>query len=341
MSHSLLIEEVLTRPQEVSWLPWAVQYFFFIGIATCAALFACYLHWRKSDDSASLENLTLLIALTCAITAPLALTADLHQTARVWHFYAYPTPWSWMPWGAVFLPLFTGFLGLWFVAQHIKRLTNKRYRLTKWLALASALTAVGLLVYTGREVSVVQARPVWFSYAFPVAMLFSAFQAFFALLVVANHRDPRLQRRLAGGQFCMLLALALVVVIWVSSDTLSGVALRQWIDVSPSARHYAAGWVALWLFTLTVCAIAMRKPLSRTWRVSLALSAMALCWLMRWTLLIQVQTIPKFNAQFNPYSLPGGNDGWLAIVGTFGLWIALIIIVREVLNVLTRRLQHG
>lgn len=35
-----------------------------------------------------LENLTLLIALTCAITAPLALTADLHQTARVWHFYA-------------------------------------------------------------------------------------------------------------------------------------------------------------------------------------------------------------------------------------------------------------
>ncbi|MDN8600088.1 tetrathionate reductase subunit TtrC [Citrobacter sp. S2-9] len=341
MSHSLFIEEVLARPQEVSWLPWAVQYFFFIGIATCAALFACYLHWRKSDNSASLENLTLLIALTCAITAPLALTADLHQTARVWHFYAYPTPWSWMPWGAVFLPLFTGFLGLWFVAQHIKRLTNKSYRLTKWLALASALSAVGLLVYTGREVSVVQARPVWFSYAFPVAMLFSAFQAFFALLVVANHRDPRLQRRLAGGQFCMLLALALVVVIWVSSDTLSGVALRQWVDVSPSARHYVIGWVALWLFALTVCAIAMRKPLSRAWRVSLALSAMALCWLMRWTLLIQVQTVPKFNAQFNPYSLPGGNDGWLAIVGTFGLWIALIIIVREVLNVLTRRLQHG
>ena len=45
-----------------------------------------------------------------------------------------------------------------------------------------------------------------------------------------------------------------------------------------------------------------------------------------------VQTVPKFNAQFNPYTLPGGTDGWLAIVGTFGLWIALIIIVREALN---------
>ena len=78
MNHSLIIDEVLAHPQDVSWLPWAVQYFFFIGIAACAALFACVLHWRKKE-TADLENLTLLIALTCAITAPLALTADLHR----------------------------------------------------------------------------------------------------------------------------------------------------------------------------------------------------------------------------------------------------------------------
>lgn len=47
MNHSLIIDEVLAHPQDVSWLPWAVQYFFFIGIAACAALFACVLHWRK------------------------------------------------------------------------------------------------------------------------------------------------------------------------------------------------------------------------------------------------------------------------------------------------------
>ncbi len=41
MSQTMIIEEVLARPQEVSWLPWAVQYFFFIGIAACAALFGC------------------------------------------------------------------------------------------------------------------------------------------------------------------------------------------------------------------------------------------------------------------------------------------------------------
>ncbi len=340
MAHTLIIEEVLARPQEVSWLPWAVQYFFFIGIAACAALFGCALHWRKNQNP-KLENLTLLIALTCAITAPLALTADLHQTARFWHFYAYPTPWSWMPWGALFLPLFTLFLGLWFVAQWVKQLFNKSYSVTKWIALASALTAVGLLVYTGREVSVVQARPVWFSYAFPLAMFFSALQTFFALLIVATRDDFPLQRRLARWQLSALILLAVVVVMWVSGDTLSGTAIRQWLAISSSARHYALGWLTFWLISLLFCTQALRCPLRLPLRSVLVLSAMALCWLMRWTLLIQVQTLPKFNAQFNPYTLPAGTDGWLAILGTFGLWIALLIIVSETVNGLARRMQHG
>ena len=340
MNHSLIIDEVLAHPQDVSWLPWAVQYFFFIGIAACAALFACVLHWRKKE-TADLENLTLLIALTCAITAPLALTADLHQTARVWHFYAYPTPWSWMPWGALFLPLFTGFLGLWFLAQHVKRLTLKSYSVTKWLALGSALSAIGLLVYTGREVSVVQARAIWFSYAFPVAMFLSALQTFLALLIATTNSKDVLPRKLAWGQMVTLIALAIVVAIWASGNTLSGSAIRQWLDVASSAQHYAIGWVALWLVSLALCGLVVRYPLSLPLRILLAFSAIALCWLMRWTLLIQVQTVPKFNAQFNPYTLPGGTDGWLAIVGTFGLWIALIIIVREALNAIARRMQHG
>lgn len=336
----LIIEEVLTRPQAISWLPWAVQYFFFIGIAACAALFGCVLHWRKQDHAA-LENLTLLIALTCAITAPLALTADLHQTARVWHFYAYPAPWSWMPWGALFLPLFTVFLGLWFLSMVLKKLTRKSYAVTKWLALASALSAIGLLVYTGREVSIVEARPLWFSYAFPLAMFLSALQTLFALLIVGMRHDVSSQQKLARGQWVTLLALAVVILFWVSGDTPSGTAIRQWLTLSVSARHYAIGWLAFWLISVLLCTVALRRPLSLPTRALLALSAMALCWIMRWTLLIQGQTLPKFNAQFNPYTLPAGTDGWLAILGTFGLWLALLIMVRETVNLFERRVQHG
>lgn len=336
----LIIEEVLTRPQAISWLPWAVQYFFFIGIAACAALFGCVLHWRKQDHAA-LENLTLLIALTCAITAPLALTADLHQTARVWHFYAYPAPWSWMPWGALFLPPFTVFLGLWFLSMVLKKLTRKSYAVTKWLALASALSAICLLVYTGREVSIVEARPLWFSYAFPLAMFLSALQTLFALLIVGMRHDVSSQQKLVRGQWVTLLALAVVILFWVSGDTPSGTAIRQWLTLSVSARHYAIGWLAFWLISVLLCTVALRRPLSLPTRALLALSAMALCWIMRWTLLIQGQTLPKFNAQFNPYTLPAGTDGWLAILGTFGLWLALLIMVRETVNLFERRVQHG
>ena len=44
-------------------------------------------------------------------------TADLHQTARVWHFYAIRRHGPGCSWGALFLPLFTGFLGLWFLSR--------------------------------------------------------------------------------------------------------------------------------------------------------------------------------------------------------------------------------
>lgn len=62
------------------------------------------------------------------------------------------------------------------------------------------MSAIGLLVYTGREVSVVQARPVWFSYAFPVAMFLSALQTFLALLIAAAKREGTLARKLAWGR---------------------------------------------------------------------------------------------------------------------------------------------
>lgn len=32
MTHSLIIEEVLAHPQDISWLPWAVQYFFLLAL---------------------------------------------------------------------------------------------------------------------------------------------------------------------------------------------------------------------------------------------------------------------------------------------------------------------
>lgn len=330
----LIINEVLAHPQDITWLPWAVQYFFFIGIAACSALLACVLHGRQPE----LERLTLLIGLTCAIAAPLALTADLHQTARVWHFYAWPTPWSWMPWGALFLPLFTGFIGLWFAAAWVEKIYGKTFALTRLITFACALTAIGLLLYTGREVSVVRARPLWFSWWFPLAMVLSAFQTLLALLIAATRHQPWRQK-LARALAVTLGLLAITVALWLAGNTLSGAAMRNWL-AWPQAQSLAAGWVLLWLITFGAALWTIKHP-GLVVGIALALASMALSWLMRWTLLMEGQTLPKYNALFNPYSLPSGTDGLLAIVGTFGLWIALLILVREIVHGLLRRNHHA
>lgn len=331
----MIIDEMLAQPQAITWLPWAVQYFFFIGIASCAVLLACAARWLRHRHSERFERVCLFIALTCGITAPLALTADLHQTARFWHFYAWPTPWSWMPWGALFLPLFTLLLGLWFLLFHLRKGNT---RLLRGLALAAALTAIGLLLYTGREVSVVRARPVWFSYWLPVAMFFSAMSALLALLGLVM-RD--LARRLAQGQVVALVLLGAVMLAWSLGDTLSGEALRQQWQLGGDIRLYLLTLMLLWAAALAVSLYASRYQPPFFITLASALLVAILCWTLRWAVLMGGQIIPKYNALTNDYSLPMGTDGLLAIIGTFGLWLALMIILGECVTRLSRRYQHA
>lgn len=337
----LIIEELVALPQDITWLPWAVQYFFFIGIAACAALLACTARWLTHQHSERFERVCLFIALTCGVTAPLALTADLHQTARFWHFYAWPTPWSWMPWGALFLPLFTACVGLWFVLFHLRMKTDRFTPLMRWLALATALTAIGLLLYTGREVSVVRARPLWFSYGYPLVMFASAMSALLSFVSLVMHKQRDLVRMLAKVQVMTLLLLAAVTLVWFFGDTLSGHALRQQWQLGTEIRLYMLAVTALWGVALAVAlgATRYRFPLSVTLVSTLLIAT--LCWTLRWALLIGGQTVPKYNALINAYHLPMGTDGLLAIIGTFGLWFSLMIIVRECVNWLSRRLQNG
>ena len=336
----MIIDEVLAQPQDITWLPWAVQYFFFIGIASCAVLLACAARWSQHRYREAFERVCLFLALTCGIAAPLALTADLHQTARFWHFYVWPTPWSWMPWGALFLPLFTVFVGLWFLLLHLRVATERFTTLIRWIALAAALMAVGLLLYTGREVSVVQARPIWFSYGYPLVMFISAISALLALLSLALHKHRYCGKLLAKGQVVTLLLLGAVALVWLLGDTLSGEALRQQWRLATDIRFYMLVMVALWGVVLVLALAANRYDFPLSLTLASTLLVAALCWTLRWALLIGGQTVPKYNALINDYHLPPGTDGLLAIIGTFGLWFALMITIRECVNWLSRRFRH-
>ena len=101
------IIELLTPAYEAAWLPWAVQYFFLIGIAATSALLAGVLAFASPGSSgARLLPTVVVVLVVSAIAAPIALVADLHQPGRFWHFYFHPAPSSWMSLGAFLLPLF-------------------------------------------------------------------------------------------------------------------------------------------------------------------------------------------------------------------------------------------
>lgn len=243
------IQEVIAIPQEYFWLPWAVQYFFFIGIACCATLYACWQCWKGRTGNPRLEAVAVFIAVTAGITAPLALTADLHQTARVWHFYAYPTPWSWMAWGSLLLPLFSAFSILYFIAMVVRLVWKREYKLTRWVALACALTSIGLLLYTGREASILKARPVLYTYWLPILLFFSAMQVLPTLLALGTRREPVYQRELAMWFIGSLMLLAVCTGFWIAGDTISGQAIRQQLAIGSLGWWSAIGVIALWIVT--------------------------------------------------------------------------------------------
>ncbi len=100
------ITEVLVQPQAMAWLPWAVQYFFYICSAYAAAILFLIALLFEQHTSHRLRAVLVLTMAIGAIVGPLALTGDLHQPGRAWHFYAHITPWSWMSLGSLFLPVF-------------------------------------------------------------------------------------------------------------------------------------------------------------------------------------------------------------------------------------------
>lgn len=76
----MVINELLAPAQPITWLPWAVQYFFLIGLAYGALWLGAFELWRKAPDP-RLQTLAAVLMVAAGLVAPIALTADLHQPA--------------------------------------------------------------------------------------------------------------------------------------------------------------------------------------------------------------------------------------------------------------------
>mgnify|MGYP001206637850 CR=1 FL=1 len=349
------IIEVLNVTRETAWLPWAVSYFFLIGLSYGSFMLTLpYFVFGRAQHE-KLGRLALLGALACGLTAPVALLADLHGPGRFLNFYLHFQPQSWMSWGSFFIPVYLGGLLLyaWLAlrgdfalrGQGGDSLPARLYRLAgcggaasrRAISAAALLTLVGAVLvalYTGMEVMVVHARPLWNTPFLPVQFAATAFVGAIGLALLFNRlvgdRDAELETVLNR-----LLVLALAVVL-----TLGG----GWLFVSMSgvspahsaAFNQVAGmpqWqlTAVWAVLATVLpmALALWRPASSG--LITGLIAVHSAWMMRWTIFIGGQSIPKTGAGLYDYHLPLGADGLLGIVGTLGLWIALLLLLLEYL----------
>lgn len=326
------IIEILTPQYEAAWLPWAVQYFFLIGLATTAGITAACLVFTPTDSEARrLLPSAVAALLVCGLAAPVALLADLHQPARFWHFYAHFTPWSWMSIGAVMIPIFVAltllFAALWWM---------RKEGALKAVAILLILSCLGVLLYTGSEIMVIRSRPLWNTVFVPLNLALTAWLGALGFMQL-------IARWLAGGMDAFpgaiwrrlgLICLALLAVCgaaWVVSGLLgfdsSFDAAKELFMTYPSWRSSLIGSIILAIILLIAMSAAPQRLCNGPYSFICALFIMTAAWVFRWTLLMGVQTVPKYGAGLYLQSLAVGSEGLLGMIGILGLFIAFAAVV--------------
>ncbi|WP_210161213.1 NrfD/PsrC family molybdoenzyme membrane anchor subunit [Pseudaminobacter salicylatoxidans] len=335
------ITEILTPHQEVAWLPWAVQYFFLVGLAACSAIIAAFCALAPRGSSwARIEPAVTALLFVCAIAAPVSLLADLHQPGRFWHFYAHFTPWSWMSWGAVLMPFFVGlsfaFCVLWWLGwRGLQRLAG----------VALIVSALSILLYSGAEVMVLRSRILWHTYFIPLNFALTAWLGAVGGILVMEQLLPDTFGRLPRRPLLILSLLACLGLVtaafaWAALG-LSGAepsfayAYGLFLDY-PVWRLSLAGSVAVGLVIIAMLWIWSVADRGVLFRVALGLMMLASAWMFRWVVLMSVQSVPKYGAGLYLYTMPLGPDGLLGMVGIFGLCAALIALTTAGLSILPR-----
>jgi tetrathionate reductase subunit C len=327
-----------------------VQYFFLIGISVACFLMTLPGYVFGTPAAKPMARLALIGALACGIVAPVALLADLHQPGRFWRFYAHPNLSSWMAWGSFFIPGYVGGLLIyaWAVlkpdlaaagqANGVLAAVYRRIscgpgavpRLVRMVAAWTGVFAVLILLYTGMEVMVVRARPLWNTPFLPLQFVSTSFSgaAGLVLLLQAVLRDPNASAELRAGRW-LLVSLLATVGLGVAWYLTGALALdRPHAQALASVSGHTSWQVtALWAGAATLLPILILwfKPVGFGWLAGLL--GVHAAWMLRWTIFIGGQTVPKTGAGLYSYELPLGHDGLLGIAGTMGLWLFVTIVL--------------
>lgn len=351
--------ELLAPRYPIAWYPWAVQYFFLIALSYATLWLAAPALIFGKKDWLPTARLALLACLSATLVAPVALLADLHQPLRFWHFYAYANTHSWMSVGSVILPLYLmsvvgltwmawrpalqanrqapGFLG--FVSRWISLGTSPTPKILVVVGVIALVFSTGIMLYTGAEVAIVKARPLWNTHWLPPMFVATGFITAAGLMLLLNRvtqmKNSAVNSQMLKVMLVATLAAAAIAAAWVLggiNDPQGSVAAAiNSIRFSDSWRSTAI-WgsitaVILFVGTLYMLFNTSKRPALHSWVWLLGLVAIHLGWMFRWVVLMDVQHVARNSAGFHHYGIPAGSSGLLGIVGTFGLWLAVMLLI--------------
>ncbi|UJF17354.1 polysulfide reductase NrfD [Vibrio sp. SS-MA-C1-2] len=349
----MIIKEIFTPSFDVSWLPWAVQYFFMIGLAYSAGFIATMTIFSNLDEKYRQRILLLsgLLMISAGLVGPISLLGDLHQPARAWHFYMQTRTSSWMWYGAYLLPLFNIAIILfgWMTLRPTLKnnannsdLVGKTCQLLlvgnwssnkylKKIAIISTIFGLAIATYTGMEVMSAKARALWDTPMLPFMMLTTAMVAAYGVLLILNRvlkgNEVEVNRILLSGIRMSLTLFILTILIWTLMDSRSIEQAKSLFSFSQTWQ-LSAFWVVSTVIVLNILLL-FRTGSQGVISIITALIAIHLNWGLRWLILMQAQTVPKYGAGTYIYNISWGPEGILGIVGTFGLWFAIILIFSE------------
>lgn len=346
-----MIREINVNSEAIAWLPWSVQYFFLIGLATISLIIGAVYYFSRKDKKQKhrldVEFVASAIALASALIGALSLTAELHQPGRFLNFFIHPTPSSWMSLGSVILVSTTIVVVTYFLL--LLRSRTEREELPKFLRfihwgkinteklllpvrILAIIVSIGIFVYTGSEVSIVAARPMWNTLLVPTLLFFTAIIGAIPLIQLFIYNQSKsiiglskVQKISLGVTFLLIFAILLIpnqfskeLYYAIGNDS-------RWLRMVVVFVFLSVG-IGFFTFSKTPKVLKLSRIITQLF------FALAFMWYLRWMLQIGVQYIPKFNATPNAYVMSWGSEGLFAVVASIGVFASALYLIYLLFN---------
>lgn len=290
------VNELVQPVWDVAWSLAIPQYFFMTGVSAAAFLVSSLTYGFGDRRFAPIAGLSLLVALTVLLAAPLNLVADLGQPGRFYELVFATHGTAPMSWGVyllttypalILVELLFAFRGALVARAHAAAGASRTawrwlalgatrfdaadaaraHRVSRRLALLGIPWALAVHGYTGYILGVMKARPLWHTALMPVVFLVSAMVSGVAFLILVASAMERLE---SGGRRGLDPAVGALLARLLAAFIAVDLVLRlfwysiQWgygvAAYGPVARHVFVG--SFWSAVVVETVLGLGVPLA-------------------------------------------------------------------------------